>query len=231
MAQSGGVRIIEASPVDPDAFGYVCRQCSRCCYHKMIQVNPYEVSRLAKAAGVSGPELRARFTLAGRGEYLAQKEDGSCVFLAQGGCTVHEGRPLVCRLYPLGRTISADGSVVYTLLAGHPETAGTLTGNGTVAAYVEAQGALPFIAAADAYFRWFCDAAGRGALVSGGPADLDVSADVLDLDAAVERHCAETGTTLPVEADERLSLHLDLLYELLEDALERPGQPEERSSV
>lgn len=214
-------RKIDASPVDAGAFGYICRQCSRCCYDKVIQVNPYEVSRLARTLHISGKELRARFTVAGRGEYLAQNEDGSCVFLSEGGCTVHEGRPLVCRLYPLGRTISADGSVVYSLLAGHPESAGAVTRNGTVASYIEAQGALPFIAAADRYFRWFCEAFTSGAAPTADAADTNVPVEALDMDSSAERHCAETGTPLPDDVDERLSLHVTLLYDLLKDASRR----------
>jgi uncharacterized protein len=209
---------IAASPVDEEAFGYICRQCSRCCYDKTIQINPYEVSRLARTLQISSSELRERFTAGGRGEHLARKEDGSCVFLTESGCSVHEGRPLVCRLYPLGRTISADGSVTFSLLEGHPESDGSVTKEGTVAAYVEAQGAGPFIAAADGYFHWFCAAFESGADPDVGAEGPQAPAeDILDMDRATERFCAETGAMLPDDPDERLSLHLTLLHDLLKN--------------
>ena len=40
------------------------------------------------------------------GTALAVRPDGSCVFLGPQGCSVHAGRPLVCRLYPLGVVVA-----------------------------------------------------------------------------------------------------------------------------
>src|SRR5262245_22789218 len=103
-----------AAPSSPASrstpFGYVCRRCSRCCSDKQIQINPYEVARLARAKGQSTSEFRAAWTEDGQGTVLREKEDGTCVFLGPRGCEVHRDRPLVCRLYPLGRIVRSDGS-------------------------------------------------------------------------------------------------------------------------
>lgn len=42
------------APLDRDsAFSYRCARCSRCCPRYHIQVNPYEILRLARLLGVS----------------------------------------------------------------------------------------------------------------------------------------------------------------------------------
>lgn len=215
MGQARAKSSAGAPIVDPDAFGYVCRRCNRCCYDKKIQVNPYELSRVANSLGISAAEVKERFTAEGRGEHLGQNEDGSCVFLSVDGCTVHPDRPLVCRLYPLKRIVSEGGQVRFELLDGHPQSAGTVTSKGSVAAYFEAQGAEPFIAAADAYFAWFCAALKSTAADRRDLACEEGSVDLLDLDRTVEIYCTERGVPLPETADAKLSMHLQILYDEL----------------
>jgi hypothetical protein len=80
---------------------------------------------------------------------LRENEDGTCVFLGPQECQVHGDRPLVCRLYPLGRHVRSDGSEHFTQLEGHPQSAGELSDYGTITEYLAAQGAQPFMDAAD----------------------------------------------------------------------------------
>src|ERR1700752_4896509 len=91
-------------------FGYKCHRCMRCCYDKRIQINPYESARLARNLGQTTTEFRSAWTEDGAGTVLKQTDTGACIFLGNDGCTVHPDRPLVCRLYPLGRRVRADGS-------------------------------------------------------------------------------------------------------------------------
>ncbi len=202
-----------------DTFGYVCNRCSRCCRDKHIQLDPYEIARLARAKGQSVGEFRTTFTVRGQGTALRQKQDGTCVFLGAGGCEVHADRPLVCRLYPLGRHVRADGSEYFTTLEGHPLSEGDFTGRGTIADYLEKQGAGPYIRAADGYFRWLCAAYKQFDLGPGeraASAELDsASGDLLDMDAVIARHCAATGEVEPENIDDRADLHLKLLYNFL----------------
>ena len=112
-------------------FAYVCRACNRCCYLKAIQVGPYEVLRLARNRSISTTEFLSTYTEAG-GTFLRVRPDGACVFLTEKGCGVHPDRPLVCRLYPLGRLVDAEGRERFADLPPHPETAGLYGGVGTV---------------------------------------------------------------------------------------------------
>src|SRR5262245_61501097 len=203
------------------AFGYVCRRCSRCCRDKQIQVNPYEVARLARAKGQSTSEFRATWTDNDQGTVLREKEDGTCVFLGPQGCEVHGDRPLVCRLYPLGRIVRSDGSEYFIVREGHPQSAGEFTDRGTIADYLTAQGAQPFMDATDAYFQWLCAAHER----LGAPADHAADeagaedADLLDLDTTIARHCNAAGEAEPGNLEDRVRLHVRLLH----DAIAKTG--------
>src|SRR4029453_18894211 len=90
-----GLIMEPTAPVSPrsETFGYTCRRCSLCCYHKAIQVNPYEVAHLAKRLGETTGEFRERWTVDGIGTLLKQRENGACVFLGSDGCTLYSVRP------------------------------------------------------------------------------------------------------------------------------------------
>lgn len=200
-------------------FGYVCRRCSRCCQHKRIQLNPYEVARLARARNQSTTEFRRASTVDGQGTALAQKDDGTCVFLGPQGCEVHADRPLVCRLYPLGRHVRADGFEYFTRHEGHPLSEGEFTDRGTIDGFLEAQGAKLFMAAQDRYFQFLCWAheqiAAAQETTDTNPVDDAVGVDLLDIDLMIAEHCADTGENEPVDIEDRLRLHLNLLYDLI----------------
>jgi Fe-S-cluster containining protein len=208
-------------PTRNTPFGYICGRCCRCCQHKHIQVDPYEVARLARARGETTTQFRGRWTVDGQGTTLRQKEDGTCVFLGPQGCEVYADRPLVCRLYPLGRHFRKDGFEYFSISAGHPQTAGEYNKNGTIADYLEAKGAKPFIIAGDAYFRWFCDAYKKigvtdDALISEFINGAD-DQDLLDMDGMIAKHCAANGGLEPESIEDRQRLHLKLLYDVLEN--------------
>jgi Fe-S-cluster containining protein len=88
-------------------FSYDCHACRRCCHDKVIRLNPYEVARLAQNRGISTTVFLAQYTGA-QGTVLKQVDHGACVFLTPEGCGVHADRPLVCRLYPLGRHVTSE---------------------------------------------------------------------------------------------------------------------------
>src|SRR6266700_2871554 len=119
-------------------FSYVCHRCRACCHDKLIQVNPYEIARLARNRGGSTTAFIANFL--DRGVYLHRVENGACVFLGPEGCTVHPDRPLVCRLYPLGGHVGPDDTVTYSHVEPHPETKGVYGREGTMADYIARQG-------------------------------------------------------------------------------------------
>jgi hypothetical protein len=206
------------------SFAYACARCSRCCSGKRIPLDPYEVARLGELLGVSTTEVLARFTTDG-GALLAVREDRSCVFLGEQGCTVHPARPLACRLYPLGRRVSPGQGERFAAVEPDPGCQGSYQGRGTIADYLAEQETRPYLAMADRYRAVLeelvaalverpdladcCEQANE--LLSKAPAPEDES--LLDVDAVVARRCVELGQAVPRDVKERVLLHLEALVE------------------
>ena len=218
-------------PADPvrrpveAAFSYACHRCRRCCHDKLIQVNPYEIARLARNRRMGTTAFIAAYL--DEQPHLRRQADGACVFLGPEGCTVHPDRPLVCRVYPLGRHVRSDGRVEYSKLNGDPESAGVFGLDGTIAAYLADQKVEEFVYAADRYLAvlqrlydaWYVAPGPATAAVSSdsapaieGDATGDLSGDtppeLLDLDRAVTEHCRHLGLAEPAEVDARMELHI-----------------------
>ena len=134
------------------AYSYTCGACGRCCRDKLIQVNPYEVALLAEQLGLSTTQCIEQHL---EGVYLRRQPDGRCTFFNERGCSVHPARPLVCRLYPLGRSVDAAGVESFRHLLPHPQTDGQYGEQGTVQDWITAQGAEPLVDAVDAYLTLF----------------------------------------------------------------------------
>lgn len=205
------------------AFSYLCNACGRCCYHKRIQTNPYEVLRLARNRGLSTGQFMRRY-LEAEGPYLRVTDEAACVFLSDKACTVHADRPLACRTYPLGRWVSAEGEESFRLLDPHPQTEGSYGRDGTVAEFLKAQGAQPYMEAADKYqamfYRLF-DAVqqilptatglaseAQAALFAADETGRPRYMEWLDVDSMAESYCAEHRRAVPRDLDEVLSLHV-----------------------
>lgn len=201
------------------AFSYACHRCLRCCHDKLIQVNPYEAARLARCIGVSTTEFAARYLE--DGVFLRRVERGACVFLGPQGCTVHPDRPLVCRLYPIGRHVAPSGEVTYSHHEPHPETEGVYGRAGTIEDFLAGQGVAPFTAAADRYLailqRLFDAWRVAPAEDPSAPADTGDQAAVLllDLDRAVAGYCSAHGIPEPTDIEARMELHLAAIGECL----------------
>ena len=203
--------------VRSEPFGYVCHRCLRCCRDKVIQVNPYEVARLARNRGQTTTEFRAAWTEDGEGTLLKRRDDGTCVFLTAEGCGVHPDRPLVCRLYPLGRHMAPDGTESWSHATPHPQTEGDYTITGMIADFLKSQDVEMFMNAADKYAAWVREAVG----VLNDKDDIGWKpageGDILDMDAAIADHCASSGEVAPTDIDERKRLHLKILHSCLDD--------------
>ncbi|MCA1906699.1 MAG: YkgJ family cysteine cluster protein [Desulfarculus sp.] len=138
-------------PSPPPAFA--CARCGACCAHQAIQLNPWEVWRLARRLGQATGEFIARHT-DNAGLFLRFGPDGRCGFLTPTGCAVHPARPLACRLYPLGLEADSAGQEVFTPLPRHPQCQGGASpalAGAALAAYLAGQGAGPWLAAQRAY--------------------------------------------------------------------------------
>ena len=101
-----------------------CKGCSSCCRDMgdSILLDPYDVFQLEKA-GKSIQMLMERGVIAltvWEGMILPHLQmnevTGACSFLSrEGRCTIHDSRPGICRLFPLGRNYE-DGKMNYFLL-------------------------------------------------------------------------------------------------------------------
>jgi len=224
------LRVVPEERTRTSPFSYQCAACKACCHDKVIHVGPYEIARLAHNRGLSTGELIERFTT-DAGSVLAVRDDGACVFLEAGGCGVHADRPLVCRLYPLGRVVESDGVERFVELEPHPDSKGVYGQDGSVAQYMEAQGALPFIDAANRYYRVLSrmvellsrqpDAPpSLGEALAHPEANPAAGLSTLDVDALVADFCQRHCRAVPTDVEAKVALHLDALSEWL-DGVER----------
>jgi hypothetical protein len=205
------------------AFGYTCNRCLACCRFKKIQLNPYEIARLARNRGLSTTEFIERHTTHG-GTVLRFQQDGTCGFLGTRGCSVHPDRPLVCRLYPLGRHVHFLGVEHFNQMECEPGCQGVFHENGTVAQYLEAQGAAPFMHAADLYLdllrrlletlqdqklepaqsEYLLQTVRRVSDTQAGGHDLSW----VDMDRAVSDYCTQSGVPVPPDIEAKMALHI-----------------------
>ncbi|MFZ2061926.1 MAG: YkgJ family cysteine cluster protein [Candidatus Binatus sp.] len=135
------------------AFSYLCNACGFCCHNKVITLSPYDVIRLARAAGASTREAIDRFTIR-RGSILKFYDGGACVALEGTRCGVHRGRPLACRLYPIGiEHIEAAISEKFVRLEPAEGSLGVYGVDGNVDNFLAAQGVDEYLAA-NARYAW-----------------------------------------------------------------------------
>jgi uncharacterized protein len=99
---------------DSDQLPLTCTRSGVCCHGKDIRITPWELARLAEAAGMAPVAFRDRHTTDG-GACIAMSgaagwrgQRACALYDPSAGCTVHAARPLACRLYPLGRERLGD---------------------------------------------------------------------------------------------------------------------------
>jgi Fe-S-cluster containining protein len=198
-------------------FSYQCQACCRCCHDKLIQLNPYEIARLARHLGISTGEFIANYMTADQ-PYLLFLPNSACVFLGDQGCSVHGDRPLVCRLYPLGRHMSGDGVETFSLLQTQPGSEGIYGEDGTVQDFLDSQDVAEFMQAADRYLQLFYrlfDSMWSDPEMPDQDADIS-NADVpsldlaqwLDMDTAITNYCQAQGLAVPDNLEQRMQLHI-----------------------
>ncbi|HVC43668.1 MAG TPA: YkgJ family cysteine cluster protein [Candidatus Binataceae bacterium] len=131
------------------AFSYRCGSCGRCCHDQVITLSPVDLIAIARAAAITTGAARARFTIR-RGSILKFRADGGCAALDGARCTIHRGRPLACRLYPLG--LERDGqNLRFVRLEPARASAGVYGLDDTVGEFIAAQGVEGRLALNDRY--------------------------------------------------------------------------------
>jgi Fe-S-cluster containining protein len=211
---------------------------------------PHEILGMSRHLGLSTTEFLARYSDNG-GTTLRFEADGRCVFVTPNGCRVHPRRPLVCRLYPLGRAIDETGEERFALFPKQPGCEAEFGTDATVGDFLDSQGVMPYLAWARRYAELYrrmvvllerLDVQAKVSIKSrpGGTAPAtgtteepgaDVSANRTplsswqDIDASLVEYCAEKRIAVPSGIDESIALHLRAIEEWLDDLEARTGGP------
>jgi Fe-S-cluster containining protein len=88
-----------------------CTRSGTCCFGKAVMLNPWELLNLSKEKKITSREFRDLYCEFGgirlrfNGEKDKKGQHACSQYKDNIGCSVHQGRPLACRLYPLGRQI------------------------------------------------------------------------------------------------------------------------------
>ena len=88
-----------------------CSRIGTCCHGNQVLLNPWELSRIAKEKKVSPKKFRDLFCDLGgirimfNGEKDKRGKAACSQYIDGFGCSVHLGRPLACRLFPIGRQV------------------------------------------------------------------------------------------------------------------------------
>lgn len=198
-------------------FSYQCHACNKCCHNKLIQINPYETLRLSGCLGISTTQFRKKHL---DGQFLKQnKSSGACQFLGKNGCTVHKDRPLVCRLYPLGRLRLENGDELFTELMPHPKSKGVYGNDSNVAAYLKTQEVSSFLKAEKQYLKLIRQMAisalkdeiyenEEKTLAKSPKKTLDYSDWILDPDPIIKKYCQWKHLEIPNKVNQKFKYHI-----------------------
>lgn len=132
---------------------------STCCKNgPPVVLNPYEIARICAADGISYEDLLDIVETERSDGFplVLLLRDPVCHFWTETGCSVYEGRPLACRLFPLGRVFESGAS--HLVLPDQNRCSGLMPDpTGTVAGYLQDQDTGTFMAMADEWIEFVSD--------------------------------------------------------------------------
>jgi Fe-S-cluster containining protein len=222
-------------------FSFACRACGRCCAGKVIMAGPHEVLGMSRLLGIGTTEFLATYADNGGTTLRFGADDGRCVFVTESGCRVHPRRPLVCRLYPLGRATDGTGEERFARFPKQDGCEAEFGTDGTIADFLETQGVAPYLEWSlrygEVYRRMLrlLDLAGvegkveteaGGEAGAAGPhlaSDRDPLSSWQDIDASLAGYCAAKGIAVPAGIDGAIDLHLAAMGEWLDGLEARIG--------
>jgi len=207
-----------------------CSRAGTCCFGKAVMLNPWELFSFSKEKKVSPKTFRDLYTdfggirLTFNGKQDKKGQNACSQYVENHGCSVHQGRPLACRLYPLGRQIQFEKADYIFEGAKFPcltDCAEVLNlPKLSVGDYLKGQGAATFEKAQDGYLQVMqniADIAFELLLESG----LSASGDTKTLTL-----WREMGNELPESLAERIgkdwidALMIPEITDLKEDSIE-----------
>ena len=112
------VENLDNMTIGPDEpFQFHCTQCGKCCENREdILLNPQDLFRIAKYLGQTPQDVVEHFCEVYTGEdsrmpivrLLPEGPAKRCPFLVRNKCRIHEAKPAVCAMFPLGRAHGFD---------------------------------------------------------------------------------------------------------------------------
>jgi len=99
-----------------DTFYFKCRSCGKCCKNRYdIMLTPRDLFRIARHLNMTIEDVVKKYCDVYPGKdskvpivrLLPIGGNDRCPFLVDKRCIVHEAKPTVCALFPIGRTISS----------------------------------------------------------------------------------------------------------------------------
>ena len=97
-----------------DKLPLTCSRRGTCCHGNLVMLNPWELVSLAREKTITPREFRDLYCDYGGisvrfdGEVGWKGKKACSQYISNFGCSVHIGRPLACRLFPLGRQKQCD---------------------------------------------------------------------------------------------------------------------------
>jgi hypothetical protein len=186
---------------------------------------------MSRVLGIDTSRFLSLYTVPG-GTTLRADEEGRCVFSTSSGCRVHARRPLVCRLYPLGRK-SGAGEELFAVFEPEPGCEAVRGREGTIETFLESQGIAPYFEWSRRYgdfFRRIVALLERledaGTLEGQAEGEIPEKAessvrpwlsDWQDIDASLAEYCAAKGIEVPVVVEDAIALHLKAMGDWLDD--------------
>ena len=118
MIETGeGIEQLAEQLLDLDSeFRFKCRRCGKCCIHQdTILFNTRDSYNIARKKGTTMQHVVEAYTEVYIGSnsripvvhLLSNGPKGACPLLENGRCSVHDCKPTVCALFPLGRVVMA----------------------------------------------------------------------------------------------------------------------------
>lgn len=197
-------------------------------------VGPHEVLGMSRHLGITTTDFLARYADNG-GTTLKNDAGGRCVFVTPEGCAVHPRRPLVCRLYPLGRATDGESQERFAMFPKQEGCEADFGTAGAIADFLESQGVEPYFEWSRRYGAVFrrmmglLDRLGVEAKVEAPEAGADAAAAKAfdaktaplsswqDIDASLAAYCAAKKRAVPSGIEASIGLHLQAMDEWLDD--------------
>lgn len=111
-----------------DGFRFKCRSCGKCCRNRDdILLSPQYVFKITQKLKLSIKEFIEKYceTYIGHSSYIPivclfpKGSNKVCPLLHNNRCMVHEVKPTVCALFPLGRVATIDDKIINNRIKTH----------------------------------------------------------------------------------------------------------------